>query len=515
MAGTRSVWVGLVFVLSTVLFGACAPGSGNQPGDAGSSVSDAGDVGDGVGGGDGDGGGQGDVGADTSFDFGEPGAGVAPSLSSLQAMISGSGGADISIVVIGEDPDLDATRLEVELRPAGGGATPAFDLNRDGILDSTSTVLFIDDEAERAELTAVVRLPGLNDRVPGLGFVRARLVDEANLVSEYVEVEIAQQPVRDIGASCDRSYLTDRCQDGLGCQGDPAACVVSVPPVTERAAYVIVGEAGLILATGAEPDDDLAGVRIDFYDSAGEPVMVDLDNDQITDATFVDLPAGVQRDDGTFFFESRTSESFDELVTEVGLTPFDRAENLGETERVVLAEPTLRGAGAICDPRGFDVCVEGAACLPGVPGAISRCVSLANQRVVGCRDALELRPGETVAGRVRGVGVWAPPEGCATGGAAYGEVIVRLVLDEPVAELVLDTRLPGTDFDTVVYLLDSCTADSFAAGPCADDHRGDGSADDRDSTLATLTLTNLPAGEHYVVVDSFGVGGGHFVLRAR
>lgn len=512
MAGTRSVWVGLAFVLSTVLFGACAPGSGNQPGDAGSSVSDAG-------GGDGDGGGAGDAGgdaaADNGFDFGEPGAGVAPSLSSLSAMISGSSGADISLVVIAEDPDRDATRLEVELRPAGGGTTPVFDLNRDGVLDSTSTVLFLDGEAERTELTAVVRLAGWNDRVPGLGFVRARLVDEANLVSDYLEVEIGQQPVREFGASCDASYLTDRCQDGLGCQGDPAVCVPSVPPVMERAAYVIRGEAALILAAGSEPDDDLAGVRIDFFDAAGEPVMVDLDNDQITDATFVDLPAGLQRDDGTFFFESRTSEGFDQLVAEVGLTPFDRAENLGETERAVLAEPMLRGAGAICDPRGFDVCIEGAACLPGVPGAVSRCVSLANERVVGCREALELRPGETVAGHVRGVGVWAPPEGCSTGGPEYGEVIVRLVLEEPVAELVLDTRLPGTDFDTVLYLLDSCTAESRPAGPCADDHRGDGTPSDLDSTLAVLTLTNLPAGEHYIVVDSFGASGGHFMLRAR
>jgi hypothetical protein len=108
--------------------------------------------------------------------------------------------------------------------------------------------------------------------------------------------------------------------------------------------------------------------------------------------------------------------------------------------------------------------------------------------------------GETVAGSL-----WDAPVGCVSADPkGRPDGAVRLHLAAPVASLTLTTQLPGTDFDTNIYVLTGCAADSSAALGCNDDIPG--------TSASTLVLTNVPSGDYTVVVDSFGAGGGHFTL---
>ena len=107
-------------------------------------------------------------------------------------------------------------------------------------------------------------------------------------------------------------------------------------------------------------------------------------------------------------------------------------------------------------------------------------------------------------GTVEGVSLWDAPIGC-VGNDAVGrpESVARLHLAAAVSELVLTTALPETDFDTAVYLIPAGAATSATALGCNDDEKGYSSA---------LTLSNVPAGDYTVVIESIQRRGGHFGL---
>ncbi len=82
-----------------------------------------------------------------------------------------------------------------------------------------------------------------------------------------------------------------------------------------------------------------------------------------------------------------------------------------------------------------------------------------------------------------------------------------ITLAQTAATLTLSTEGPGTNFDTVLYLLPGCPDTSAMALGCADDVAPG-------TPTSRLVLHNVPAGKYLAVVDSFGFGGGTFQLKA-
>lgn len=110
-----------------------------------------------------------------------------------------------------------------------------------------------------------------------------------------------------------------------------------------------------------------------------------------------------------------------------------------------------------------------------------------------------------IVGTVDGPSVWDVPMGCSPNDPKNRpEAIVQLRLAIPATRLVISTDTPSTSFDTIVYVLNSCTAEGETALSCADDGEG--------TIASTIELSGVPAGNYSIVVDSFGPDGGSFGL---
>ena len=99
--------------------------------------------------------------------------------------------------------------------------------------------------------------------------------------------------------------------------------------------------------------------------------------------------------------------------------------------------------------------------------------------------------------RAEGASLWDPPAGCAAlDPVNRPEAVARLRLTSPVDRLVISTAQPGTTFDTVLYLLPACGGEPVA---CNDDAAA--------TAYSELSLSNVAAGEYYLVVDAWAQGG--------
>ena len=78
---------------------------------------------------------------------------------------------------------------------------------------------------------------------------------------------------------------------------------------------------------------------------------------------------------------------------------------------------------------------------------------------------------------------------------------MKLKLASPASKVTLSTVNMFTNFDTSLYLLTACGTNPPACTDpsckCADDVAGPPA-----NVQSILTLTNLPAGDHLIVVDS-------------
>ena len=256
---------------------------------------------------------------------------------------------------------------------------------------------------------------------------------------------------------------------------------------------------------GTDVDRDLAGVRLEFLDANGAPVLLlDGNGDGVADLSEAFVPtAGVEATDGGYFVAVDVAQVAD-LSPRMAATVTDYAGL--SSARLVLqrAFPPVRGEGEGCSTRGFDTCESGTRCW-GTP-ASAQCLGISTLQGQVCTAAPALSGAGTTQGDTLPVSLWDPPTSCATGdprGAVEG--VVRLTLAAPAATLTLSTDHPGTTFDTVLTLLPSCGAGLPL-----------GCNDDVNTALgqrrSTLVLQNVPAGDYLVVVDGFDAAGGHFVL---
>lgn len=487
----RTAWWVAALLLSLT---ACSSSS-NPPGDDGGGQ-DGGADGDG----DGEGGGEATEGAD------------APVLSSVTAQVAGRTGRDLAFVIKGRDADKDIVSLWVRFQDANGNPVPALDTNRDGAADASEGPVTLGPQTPSGgSMTAKPVVRGIFAKGVTVGKVVVVLKDATNLSSAEKTATVAAQPVKTIGQTCDTNFLTNRCAPSLGCRGTSPTCQEGLAPTISRLAFYKGTGGPTILVEGTEPEDDLDRIRFEFRNASNQSIAIDMDGDGTPDATSTELKATGEAVDGAFFLRMQAGEGLDLQVPKLVAIGVDEAEHAGAEKSALPIVTPVKNTGQACDVRGFDVCKADAVCSPGILGEANKCASAATLRTNQCRDAPVLVPtpaGATVIGVAEGASFWDSPAGCSTNdpkGRPEGIVTVRLAQD--ASRLTLTTARPSTGFDTTLYVLPGCPATHAEALGCSDDAPSANGA-------STLVLTDVPAGDYTVVVDSFDFNGGVFELQA-
>ncbi len=255
-----------------------------------------------------------------------------------------------------------------------------------------------------------------------------------------------------------------------------------------------------ILIRGRDPNGDVASYTLKFFNGT-TPVSYDLDNDPETPSSseFTNIVIPTPDEAGFFVtFEptgefARAVDIVKIVVTDVGGRP--------STEHIVMRGPVPPATG-VCDPQGFNRCTNNRVCLR--QGLNNLCVPVTTARTNACNAALVLNPPAvtSVRGRVKQPSLWDTPTSCASGDPTLNaDTVVKLRLTSPASKVVLSTNNENTSFDTTLYLLQACMAqpnacvDSNCA--CSDD------VPDSGGNRAVLELSDLPTGDHLIVVDSF------------
>ncbi len=444
-----------------------------------------------------------------------PVTGQPPTLHVAEAQQVGARGQSVRITFEASDPDDDVSGVALSLLTAAGAEIPLVDRDADGVLDDPQRRIFFDVTIPPADpgstnFTAEAWLPAIFDEAPEAASIRMRVIDGEGSSSSSLDIEIAQQSEVGEGESCDATYILTRCPYGMGCSGEPAVCAEGTAPQIERLAYLEAGDASEILVDGIEAEDDLKALFIEFQDRNGAPVLLDLDADGTPESENFNVDVFGRAIDGRFLFRLDQAPSFSEAVEQIVVTPVDDHDHIGEPVSARLGRPPVRGFNQACDTFGFDVCTTGAACTPDDNGSGSRCRVLGPMQSERCENAPVVEPGEAVviAGDAFGASLWDPPNECAANSPTNrpeGAVILHLA--EPVAGLRVRTDYEGTNFDTIVYITEGCPREITAAIGC-DDDGGLG-------VFSDLDVGFVPAGDYLIVVDSYDIDGGNFVLTVE
>lgn len=407
------------------------------------------------------------------------------------------------LILEGADPDLDLSSVTLEPLTAAGQPRPA-DLDGDGDVEPSASLLV--SQGPAAEFLLDFDASALPSDVAQLAL---SVHDGSGLQSPGRVLTLVDQPVVAAGGTCDARGKFDRCASQLACAGQPSRCVSATAPTLSHAAYLRVGTGAYLYLEGADAQQDLDALSLEFLDLHEDPVpALDTDGDLLGDATTATVPMGATRFDpsGSFFVRVDVSAAMGGAA-KLGLTLRDRAGLATPRQVLPLALRELRQTGQGCDANGFDVCADGLLCAPPAgPGALT-CRAQDSLRLDVCAASAQLTPGgPPVSGQFQGASLWEPPTSCLDpvwGGGA--EVVFQLHLATAAPRLRLSTANAGTDVDTVVYLLPGC-GELGGAGAlnCADDIAGD--------LRASVELSNVPAGDYLVVVDSVASSGGSFVL---
>lgn len=446
------------------------------------------------------------------------GLAFAPQLTSVEARVAGRTGRDLVLAVKGKDRNLDALTVWVRLMDAQGAAVIGIDANRDGRADASEGPLTLEGKKWVGEvLTATATERGLFARAPGVAKVGVAIVDAASLRSDELVVSVIQQPVRARGETCDPLFVDNRCEAGLGCRGTPSVCDEGrAPEITRMAFYRSSVDGGTgsptILIEGTEPEDDLSSILFQFQNAQGQSVSIDSDGDGTPDmASFTQDALGLAVD-GTFFLRMQSGQDLDKQVPKLVATASDVAGHTGAPKSALPTTIPVRSAGATCDARGFDTCGPNLSCSPGTLGAVNTCANAFNLRTARCSSATILVPtatGAKVVGIAEGGSLWDAPSGCSTNDpTGRPEGVVKLHLADRANTITLSTIGPGTTFDTTLYVMPGCPNNTADVLGCSDDIPGAAGA-------SRLVLTDLPAGDYLVVIDSFDFTGGSFELTAK
>lgn len=433
------------------------------------------------------------------------GALVAPELTSATAQVSGRTGKDLRVGIVGKDRNVDIVGARLQLVDLAGNVV------LDGAQHPVEVALTFDTRRWVGEtLTASGSARGLFNGYQGIGQVIVKLVDASSLLSTEQTATVTEQAIRALGESCDTTFVANRCAPSFGCRGSPATCQEGLAPTIARMAFFRNAAGPMILLEGVEPEDDLSTIKFEFQNAQGATIEIDSDGNDVPDLSQFDLDAQGTAVDGTYFIRLQAGVGLDTQVPFLVAKATDSAGHQSAVKKVAPSNPPVRAAGQTCDPRGFDVCGANLACSPGVVGATNKCTSAATLHTAECAGAPVLvvtTAGASVVGQADGVSLYDAPLGCSSNDPRdRPEGLVTVRLPTRANSLTLTTARPGTTFDTTMYVLTGCPIDASEALLCADDGAN--------SSASTLTLTDLPAGDYQVVIDSFGYAGGTFELHA-
>lgn len=491
----------LLALLGTSALVACSS-SDASPGEA-AATADAAPPGTSPGTSDGAGPGAGDGGA-------PDGGGKLPAknlaLSGVSFRNVGRKGDALRIGIKGADTHMETSAAIVRVVDADGAPVVAFDTNWDGVADAPERRFHFDSSAMgQPTFVASITIPDVFGRAPSIAKVIVTLEDEVGGHSAPITQALSKQVLRGPFEACDPAKISDRCPAGMACSGAPSTCHDGVAPDLQRYAY-FGGSSPRMLFRGAEPDEDIDHISIEFLDANGASIAANLGTDEDPQmSTGITLDAMGAGSDATFFLSSMPIASFAVQVPKIAARVTDLAGN--SSARVVFDATAVpvRSAGQACDWNGFDACSSGNVCAPGLAEAANKCASATTERRTKCSAAAELDPakGKTKAfGSTSGASLWDAPIGCVSNDATgRPESVVRLHLAAALPSLVITTAVPETDFDTAVYLVPGCPDSASAALGCNDDLVG---------TSSTLRLQNVAAGDYTIVVESVHMRGGQF-----
>lgn len=473
--------------------------------DTGSGGDDAGGSGvesDGGAGGD-DGGADGE--SDGAAPEGDGGSAVVagpPVLNAASFKQVGRYGHDVRIDVAATSGGKDVVAIKLRVFNAEGGAV-ALDADGDGTAEGSEVRLSLASPIEEGGTSgeSYALIPGLLRSDAALGQAEVTVLDAEGAESETLVVSFEAQPLLPSGEPCDRSYADNRCEGSLGCKGADGEAVCSDPeaPTIERVGYFDDGLGGRLLVSVTDPDDDIASFTVFFRDAENKPVNIDTDGDQVPDSDSFSYDAEYSGREGSFFARVDYPAEITAAAEYVAVIVTDASDLTSEPSVVKKAAATLVANGRACDTRTFNRCADASVCVPGDTAPNGVCMTKTDARDEACAAAQVLDPAQgvtSVVGTIGGPSLWDATSGCRDN-KGRSEAIVKLTLSEAASRLVLSTANGTTNFDTVLYLLDGC------GGTPKDSWCSDGGS--TTSWGDTLTLTNVAAGEYFVVVDSFNV----------
>lgn len=409
-----------------------------------------------------------------------------PGLTAAQARQVGRFGSDLRIDVSAVRGAKTVVALRVELfngQVSIGGAR----------------VIPLSSVIETLTGSSYALLDGTFERFAAVTSARVWLVDTDSDTSTPRDLTIAPQTVAPADAACDDAFLDNRCADGLGCKGAaPKTCQPGVEPTLTRLGYFVDELGPRIVFEGTDPDSDVVGYRAEFFDEDDVAIAINHDSEDTTAKVFEVSGQVPVQTGNTFYARLEPSQVLIDEVASIRVVAVDSGDKASNVLVAGRSEGLTRGIGTTCDPRGFNRCSDGASCSDF--GDQHRCALPTEARTSACDGALVLNPSTgltSVRGALRS-SLYEPAVGCSPPEQdKQPDRIVKLVVAQAVSRLVLSTAHPYTGFDSVLYLLDSCSATARLDRCIADQPAP--STDRR----AVLELNNLAAGEYFVVVDSF------------
>ncbi len=321
---------------------------------------------------------------------------------------------------------------------------------------------------------------------------------------------------------------------------DAVASSAAAPEI-DRLAFVLTPSGPRILVAGTDPDGRLESVWLDLLDKAGEPAEIDTTGDGDLESGQLEIPREEMDVPGpsAFFLEVQGAAGLERFAKRVVARAQQRDGTMGAVHTADIAPLAVRSAGETCDLRGFDACADGLACddspagttagdgghggeggpagkdaptrnggptrnaAPETSPTAGRCEDLGAARARRCAAAPLLSVGAVVTGTTRGASLWDPPDGCASAlRRGRPEAVFRLRVARATPSLTIETRIGGTNFDSVVTVLDGCGARASALA-CNDDDP---------PPVSRVKLTDVAPGDYVVVVDSLTRAGGTFEL---
>jgi hypothetical protein len=428
-------------------------------------------------------------------------------------------GASMEINISGSDPDGDVLQALTEFLDSTG-AVIDFDGNGAGDVYNFATSPPI---AGNLTINTHIELFGLSQATMNLmAGVRVHLVDSSGMMSASVDGPMYHPTLAGIG---------DACTFGdVDCMGELACMTTCAPPTSAvdacaaaEASTAISAPTTVTVTLAADQADNLAGSC--FWDTEwGEQILkVTIPGPSSMRLTaHTDVAPSPDNLDSYVYLRSTCTDP----ETELGCNDDMGGSSVGSALASSLSVPLFPGTyylvidgssetggytpygdigvqiemtalldpGAPCSTTGGAECAPGHICADLTGGSTYTCTSLAAMVAAECASAPVIVPGVAVTGSVTMMSTSLVDGSCRYAGP-YPEQYHILNLAER-STVTATTAGSGTNYDTVVFFLDSCSSTGMEIpGACNDDI--DVSAPNWRSSVTTT----LEAGTYAIVVD--------------